>query len=168
METVPEKKSLSAELKDIFDADQADRKAMEGSWENSDLVKNLIEKDSCRLKRANEFYEEYKSGNLTMSGEELEQLAFLFQHSNKTDDYQKAMELGNAAGENGKWIAAAAEDRWLVSKGEKQKWGTQFTHDNGQAPMLSDEESGITDEMRKERGIPPRAEQLSVHLNSRK
>ncbi|TSC64055.1 MAG: hypothetical protein G01um101491_380, partial [Parcubacteria group bacterium Gr01-1014_91] len=139
---MPGKKSISAELKEIFDADQADRKDMEGNWKNSDPVKNILEKDAIRLRRANEIYEEHKSGNLTMTGEELEQLAFLFQHSNKIDDYRKAMELGNAAGEEGKWIAAAAEDRWLISKGEKQRWGTQFTHDNDQAPMLSDEESG--------------------------
>jgi len=161
---MPGKKSVSAELKEIFDADQADRRAMEGNGKNSDLVKEMLEKDAVRLEKANEIYEEYKSGSLTVSEKELGQLAFLFQHSNKSDDYQKAMELGNAAGEGGKWIAAAAEDRWLVSKGGKQKWGTQFTHDREQVPMLSDEESGITDEMREERGIPARAEQSAAHL----
>ncbi len=170
MEEIPGKKSVSIELKKLFDADQADRMAMEGKWSNPDLVRNVIENDASRLKRANEIYEKYRSDNVALSDEEMIQLAFLFQHSLEIDDYQKAVELGNAAGQEGKWIAAAAEDRWLISKGEKQKWGTQFTHGVEQAPMQSDEESGITDEMRRERGIPPRAEQLSVylgHLNSR-
>ena len=170
MERMPGQKPVSVELKELFDADQSDRMTMEGNWENPDFVSKVAEKDALRLKRANEIYEEYRSNSITMSNEELVQLAFLFQHSLETNDYQKAIELGNAAGEEGRWIAAAAEDRWLISKGEKQKWGTQFTHGGGQAPMLSDEESGITDEMRKGRDIPARAEQLSVylgHLNSR-
>lgn len=164
MEEAPRRKSVSAELKNLFDSDQADRMAMEGNWKNPDFVRDVTEKDAARLKRANEIYKEYESGNVTLSDDEMVQLAFLFQHSLETDDYQKAMRLGNAAGEEGRWIAAAAEDRWLLSKGEKQKWGTQFTHEGGQAPMLSDEESGITDAMRSERGIPARAEQLVAYL----
>ncbi len=164
MEGLPAKKLISVELKELFEKDQEDRYALKGNWDNAELVRKMVENDTLRLKRGRKIYEEYKAGNVELANEELVQLAFLFQHSPELDDYWKAYELGNEAGEEGKWIAAAAEDRWLLNKGEKQKWGTQFLSGTAQAPMLSDEESGITDEMRIERRIPPRAKQLAVHL----
>lgn len=167
MEGVPVKKSISIELKDLFDKDQSDRQELGDNWDDADRIKQLMENDAARLKRAREIYSEYEKGSVMLSDEERVQLAFLFQHSAESDDYRKAYELANSAGESGAWIAAAAEDRWLLSRGEKQKWGTQFTRDNERAPMLSDEEAGITDEMRKERGIPAREEQLAEHLRLR-
>ncbi|MDQ5889513.1 MAG: hypothetical protein QG609_6 [Patescibacteria group bacterium] len=163
MEKIPSLNPISSELKNLFDADQADRMALHEDLDNQELMQKMVENDSHRLQRAGEIYEQYKSGSLSLTNGELVQLAFLFQHSRDTEDYWKAHELGESAGEEGKWIAAAAEDRWLLSKGEKQKWGTQFLYGTEQAPMLSDEESGVTDEMRKERKIPPRAEQMKVY-----
>ncbi len=164
MERTPSKKSLSIELQELFNADQADRVSLQSGEFNSESWNLIADNDAKRLVKAREIYDEYTKGAINLSNEEMVQLAFLFQHSLVTDDYKKVVELGDAAGEEGKWIAAAGEDRWLISKGEKQKWGTQFAHDGSQAPMLSDEESGITDEMRQERGIPVRAEQVSDHL----
>ncbi|MDB5237503.1 MAG: hypothetical protein JWL88_605 [Parcubacteria group bacterium] len=161
---MPGRKSITQELKELFDADQADRIALHGNWDSTELNQKMREGDAVRLSRGREIYEGYKEGTVELSSDELVQLAVLFQHSRELDDYWKAHELGNDAGEEGKWIAAAAEDRWLLAKGEKQKWGTQFLNDTEQAPMLSDEESGITDEMRIDREIPPRSEQLAAHL----
>lgn len=164
MERLPSKKSLSVELKELFNSDQSDRASLQGGEYNSDSWNGIADNDAKRLARAREIYDDYRKGVEVLSSEEMVQLAFLFQHSLEIDDYKKVIELGNAAGEAGKWIAAAGEDRFLVMKGEKQKWGTQFNYDGTQAPMLSDQESGITDEMRQERGIPARAEQLSDQL----
>lgn len=164
MEQLPSGKSYARELQELFDADQTDRTALHGNWNDSKLSKAMAQNDSVRLVRAREIYDAYVKSAATLSKKELVQLAFLFQHSRESDDYRIAFELGVAAGDEGKWIAAAAEDRWLLSRGEKQKWGTQFINNSEQAPMLSDEESGITDEMRVEREIPPRAQQLSVHV----
>jgi hypothetical protein len=164
MEGIPAKKTVSIELKELFEKDQADRYTLQGDWGNTELVQKMVANDAIRLKRGREIYEEYKAGNTLLSNEDLVQLAFLFQHSPELDDYWKAHELGKDAGEEGKWIAAVAEDRWLLNKGGKQKWGTQFLSGTEQAPMLSDEESGITDEMRMEMRVPPRAEQLDAHL----
>jgi hypothetical protein len=166
MEKMPNANPISPELKSLFDTDQEDRMALHGNWDNREVIQKMIENDSRRLQRAGEIYVQYKSGALPLTDSEKVQLAFLFQHSRTTDDYWKAHELGEAAGEEGKWIAAAAEDRWLLSKGEKQRWGTQFLNDTEQAPMLSDEESGITDEMREDHQIPARAEQLKVHQSN--
>lgn len=167
MEEIPIRKSVSLELKELFDRDQSERQELRDNCDDADRVDQLLANDARRLIRAREIYSEYEAGALLLANEERVQLAFLFQHSIEGDDYRKAHELGSSAGEAGAWIAAAAEDRWLLSKGDKQKWGTQFTRDNQQAPMLSDEESGVTDDMRRERGIPSRAEQLAVHLRLR-
>jgi hypothetical protein len=164
MERPPSKKSSSLELQKLFDSDQADRAFLQSGESNSELWNLITDNDAKRLVRAREIYDEYTKGVVDLSSEEMVQLAILFQHSLETDDYRKVVELGNAAGEDGKRIAAAGEDRWLLMQGKKQKWGTQFTHDRQQAPMLSDEESGITDEIRKDRRIPSRAEQLSDYL----
>ncbi len=163
MEKSPNPRSISSELQNLYDTDQADRPVSREDWNNQELMQTMADNDTRRLQRAKEIYEQYNAGALSLTDVEKVQLAFLFQHSLDTDDYEKVVELGNAAGEEGKWIAAAGEDRWLISKGDKQKWGTQFTHDGNPMPMLSDEESGITDEMRRERDIPVRGEQLSVH-----
>jgi hypothetical protein len=164
MEKVPQKRSVSQELKDLFDADQADRITLRDKGDDTEFRKRMIESDSIRLKRGKEICKEYKLGRIELTSEELVQLAYLFQHSGEVDDYKIAHDLATDAGEEGKWLSAAAEDRWLLAKGEKQKWGTQFIG-NEQAPMLSDEESGVTDEMRRERRIPARADQLATYLN---
>lgn len=158
-------KSLSVELQELFNSDQSDRDGLQGRESNPDSWNVIVDNDAKRLVRAREIYNDYINGIVVLSNDEMVQLAFLFQHSLEIDDYKKVIELGNAAGEAGKWIAAAGEDRLLVMKGEKQKWGTQFNYDGTQAPMLSDQESGITDEMRQDRGIPARSEQLSEHLS---
>lgn len=163
MEKMSRPNLISDELRQLFDADQADRTKIKGNWDNQELIQRMADNDRVRLQRAREIYELYKLGEVSLKNSEKVQLAFLFQHSLEVDDYRKAHELGEDAEDEGTWIAAAAEDRWLLAKGEKQKWGTQFVSGTEQAPMLSDEESGITDEMRIEREIPPRAEQLKVH-----
>lgn len=163
MESVPRAKSVSEELQELYDADQADRAMLLAGRHSTNMPSELLERDAARLEKAREIYAKLISGAASLSNEQRVQLAFLFQHSLDSDDYRKAYELGESAGDEGKWIAAAAEDRWLLSRGERQKWGTQFISDTEQAPMMSDEESGITDEMRVEREIPPRAEQLQVH-----
>lgn len=164
MESIPKPKSVSEELQELFDADQADRAVFFAEKHGTDLPEELLERDAVRLEKAREIYTQLMSGTASLSNDQRVQLAFLFQHSPYSDDYRRAYELGNSAGDEGRWIAAAAEDRWLLSKGEKQKWGTQFISDTEQAPMMSDEESRITDEMRVEREMPPRGEQIQAHI----
>ena len=97
----------------------------------------------------------------------------LFQHGLSSEDYKIAFELTNEAvkqgNEDAKWLSAAAEDRYLLSINKKQKWGTQFKGDGRggweQSPMDSDEESGVTDVMRKSKNIPIRSEQLPLFLD---
>ena len=167
MEKIPERKSVAEELDKILEEDQADRAV---GHDNIDF-KRMSENDRLRLARAREIYQEFKEGKLTLDGERLWKLAMLYQHSPNTDDYLVAMEVANlsaqAGNESGAWLSAAAEDRYLINTGRKQKWGTQFTRQAGewkQMPMQSDEESGVTDEMRAQKHVPARDQQLAAFL----
>lgn len=156
--------NLNKELIELYEEDQKDR--FEKLYETD--PKLFSERDTRRLSRAKEIY--LKKDELTP--ERLCDLAMLFQHGLDSEDYKKAFELTNKATqlgyEDAKWLSAASEDRHLLSIGKKQKWGTQFKG-NGeggweQSPMYSDDQSRVTDEMRKEMGVPIRSEQLKVFL----
>jgi hypothetical protein len=160
--------AVSKELKEIFEADQAERVV---GYENIDF-ETMRQNDVTRLARAREILSTYRNGTIVLDGEDLYRLGLLFQHSPNTDDYLVAVELGKKSGDlgnrDGAWLSAAAEDRHLTSRGLPQKWGTQFRKNGAgeweQFPMQSDEESKITDEDREKRGVPSRAKQMEVFL----
>ncbi|MDB5264863.1 MAG: putative lipoprotein [Parcubacteria group bacterium] len=168
MKSTPSGKNIGVELSEIFEADQAERTV---GHKNIDFGK-MRENDKPRLARARAIYEGVKEGAIDLNGEELWKLGMLFQHSSNAEDYLIAIEIGNrsaeAGCESGAWLSAAAEDRYLLNTGGKQKWGTQFNKEEGkeweQMPMQDDEESGITDEMRAEKNLPARDQQMSVFL----
>ena len=137
MEKIPFSIEIQGELNQLFEADQAERIV---GQDNIDFER-MRENDKPRLARA-------------------------------TEDYLVAVEIAKksaeAGSESGAWLSAAAEDRYLLATGKKQKWGTQFKKENGvweQLPMQSDEESGITDEMRAQKHVPARNQQMKVFLS---
>lgn len=160
--------NLVSELQHIYESDQKDRS---GKYDDIDVEKLHIN-DVERLKRAKEIYLDLKNGSITLNGGSLYHLAMIFQHGGNSENYSVALELANMALETGheksKWLSAAAEDRHLLSIGEKQKWGTQFKkegEDWEQSPMQEDSESGITDEMRKSMGVPILEDQMKNFLS---
>jgi hypothetical protein len=115
--------STGDELKYIHDTDQADRGT--GYW--------MIdpERDRIRLQRVKALY---RAGQIT---EPLDQYhaALVYQHGICADEFQVAYELATAAASHG--IPAAGElsitplthvtyDRWQLSLGKQQTYGTQF------------------------------------------
>jgi hypothetical protein len=71
-------------------------------------------------------------------------------------DYaQKAIKLGSNVT---KWLYAASLDRWLVSQGKKQKFGTQFNTTTG---IICDYDSKTSDQERKDYGVPPLSELIN-------
>jgi hypothetical protein len=156
---------LADELHTLFEEDQNDR---HGELYTAD-PDTFFRRDAVRLARAMELFE-LKARLPAVS---LLELAFLFQHGSQPGHYKKAWDLAAealAAGcPDAAWLTAAAEDRTLLSIGEKQIWGTQFTQSEGseweQQPMADDAASGITDDMRRAKGVPPRGEQMAVFLS---
>lgn len=158
MESGPIKENPRSEIARLFSEDQKDR----ADWADESSRGNAFERDRIRLAKAKMYYEEIKSGKLSLPEESYFQLALLFQHSHIPEDYKTAMELCVLAGDSGRNLYACAEDRYLLSIGEKQIWGTQYTRSQeGEvvlAEMEDDSVSGITDEMRLSRELPKRAE----------
>ena len=89
--------------------------------------------------------------------------ALILQHSDKTEDYAqahqwcvKAVELDSEL-PSARWLAAATQDRWLMSQGKPQLYGTQFKKVNGRW-ILWDVDPSVTDEERIRWEVPTLAE----------
>jgi len=87
--------------------------------------------------------------------------AMLLQHGDSLDDSWRAHELakhGAALGHAGcRWLAAAAYDRWLVTQGKPQKYGTQSRMIDGRLE-LCEVDPATTDAERTEWLVKPLAE----------
>ncbi len=152
------------EVKRLFDEDQRDRE------EHLDKSNPTLfaERERARYQKAQEIFGRYEQNPQSLSVQDVLHLAFLFQHGQTSEDYNRAYVLALAAEKGGvedaKWLSAATEDRYLVSLGKPQKWGTQFIQtEKGwryAAPLEEDTLSGITDEIRQSKNVPARDSQL--------
>ncbi len=111
--------STSDELKYIYGTDQSDR--FTGLW-----VMNL-DRDRIRLQRVKTLY---RAGHITEPLDEYN-AAMVYQHATCADDYQVAYELAKAAAEGGlpeshPPLVHQAYDRWQMSLGKRQTYGTQL------------------------------------------
>lgn len=156
-EAIPNPKT---QLEKLFDEDQKDR---EDGLDKKDPTL-FAEREKSRHQKAQEIFTQYEKDPQSLSDEGVYYLAFLFQHGQTSEDYKKAHQLALEAEKRGvedaKWLTAATEDRHLLSVEKKQKWGTQFirAEDGSQrlAPIEEDVTSGVTDEMRQTKNVPPR------------
>lgn len=87
--------------------------------------------------------------------------ALIFQHGETVEEIWsahqwalKSVELGLRAG---KWLAAAALDRWHMYQGQPQKYGTQLVPD-GTRYRLWDLDARTTDQERSQWDVPSLAE----------
>jgi hypothetical protein len=152
------------EAERLFDEDQQDR---EKNLDKTDPAL-FAEREKARYQKAQETFERFERNPQAVSAQDLFHLALLFQHGQTPEDYSKAYALALEAEQRGVeeagQLAAAAEDRHLISLGKPQKWGTQFIRTNEgwryAAPVEEDALSGITDEMRQSKNVPARESQL--------
>jgi hypothetical protein len=98
------------------------------------------------------------------SGKDFEEAAIIFQHSHQSDDYLLAHTLALISVSKGDrdaiWIASATLDRYLMAIGNPQIYGTQFMTPVGKhATQEPYNRVLISDELRKELGVPSQAEQ---------
>jgi hypothetical protein len=113
----------SAELKQIYEADQKDREAAVGAvdW------KVVGPRDVARRKRVRELIDQDR----LRTGKDYERAAMVFQHGDTPEDILFAHVLAVTAlgkGDVGaRWLAAASLDRYLHKLGKPQIFGTQFT-----------------------------------------
>jgi hypothetical protein len=141
--------TINQQLLALFTDDQTERQQGKLNRERDAIrlarTKHMVE--NGELKHAKDFYH----------------AAIIFQHGNEPGDYKKASELALQAValdehfKVAKWLACAAEDRYLHSIGKPQVWGTQFIMTNKWS-MDPFDENTKTDEERLAHGVPTLAE----------
>lgn len=82
--------------------------------------------------------------------------AMVLQHGDVPADFQLAHELATTAermgSEPARWLAAATLDRWLLSQGRPQRYGTQFADRGGVWYLLPMDTLAVTDAERRRAG----------------
>jgi len=143
---------MNQELRMLYEQDQADRQG--------EFHPDILERDRKRRQRV----EELLATEAIQTAEDYFHAALVFQHGEQLEDYWKAHELAKKAAEmghaTGRWLAAAAYDRWLMNQGKPQKYGTQYTSRDGGLFTLWEVDPSTTDEERAEWNVPPLAEAL--------
>jgi hypothetical protein len=143
---------VNEELRELYEADQGDRLAGE-------MPPDVVERDRARRRRVAELLD----AGAGEAGEDYFHAAMVFQHGEDLGDYQRAHELALRAAElghrAGRWLAAAAYDRWLMNQGKPQKYGTQY-RGVGDRYELYEVDPATTDAERAEWDVPPLAEAL--------
>jgi hypothetical protein len=112
----------SAEIREIRDADQADRKFTK--LPPPDEMKAMVERDKKRREQIRELLNDGK----LVTPEDFDNAALVFQHGETPDDFLTAHELSMIAVMLGRFnsLPALSEDRFLEKIGRKQRFGTQF------------------------------------------
>ena len=146
----------SVEMRQIFDADQEDRKVPFGKIDWAVVSK----RDSARRKLVRQLLAEGK----LHTGNDFERAAFVFQHGGTQDDYLLAHTLAMVAVARGDgsaiWISAATLDRYLQSIHQPQIFGTQFNFKpDGHVTQEPYNRHLISDPLRHDLGVPSLPEQ---------
>jgi hypothetical protein len=155
--TTPAARTVNAEMKAIFDADQADRRA--GAAIDWAVV---APRDEARRARTIQLL----NAGALRSGDDFWRAAFIFQHGGEANSYLLAHTLAMIAAARGRpdatWIAAATLDRYLQTIGQKQIYGTQYSTRPGQpATREPYDTSLISDALRQALGVPALAQQAA-------
>ncbi|MGD2122264.1 MAG: hypothetical protein PVJ76_10995 [Gemmatimonadota bacterium] len=131
-----ERAGVTAELRALYQADQADRQfttpPTEEDWE---IVSS---RDEERLRRV---YELLRGDNLS-AAEDFYHAAMILQHGETSEDVLLAHILSTAAGflgdARGRWLSAAALDRYLLRTRMPQRLGTQYFPASTEDPFQPD------------------------------
>lgn len=148
----PFNRAISERMRVIFDDDQAAR--MGESIDPEALMRG----DTARRVEVMGYLQD---GKLT-TGTDMYYVAFVFQHGNCSEHYKLANRLAARAiildHNDARWIYAATLDCYLLSQGEKQKFGTQYTSSDGCTYALEPVDPGMTDAYRALYGVPSLAD----------
>ncbi|HEX4963040.1 MAG TPA: hypothetical protein VF173_19575 [Thermoanaerobaculia bacterium] len=155
-DTAARKGPLNPELEKLYNEDQADRAPEMGKVDWSVVAK----RDEERRKRVLEIVAQ----GGTKEAPDYVHAAMVLQHGQAPEDFQHAHEWCLKAVEldpdypGARWLAAAAQDRYLMNLGKPQLYGTQFKRDPKGGPWyLYQVDPTITDEERAKWDVPPLA-----------
>lgn len=150
---------MDKELKILFDEDQQDclNQPSDSTPEHEALRKRIQD----RLTKVQVIL----NTNKQFSGEDYFHACILFMHSDCTEDFWQAYQLGlksiKLKHDVARKYTAAAYDRWLMYQGKPQKYGLQYVPD-GTRLRIWDVDPETTDEERAEWNVPPLQELYKV------
>jgi hypothetical protein len=151
--------AISLDMEELFLADQAARQPTAAD------PQQVREQDALRRVKVLD----YVASGQIHAPRNLVHAAFIFQHGDCAEHYRLAHRLAQAALEAGfpdaRWIYAATLDRYLMSLGEPQKYGTQYTWIDGEFKLYP-VDPATTDAERAEYNVPPLAQSSSPVASS--
>jgi len=125
--------AINIELEKLYYEDKKEREEFNDSKES---LKTLEKHDRLRLQKVKRLLPYVDTAEIW----NCHYLAYLLIHGETTEDYQLAQEYAKMAVDMGssvtKWLYAATLDRWLVSQGKPQKFGTQYKIVNGKKELF--------------------------------
>jgi hypothetical protein len=140
--------------------DQTDRTPPAGKSFDREAA---MQRDDARLARVKELYRQ----NKLQTSNDYYRAALILHHSSAPEDYLLAHELcvvaiskwkPNTGALDARGLAAASEDRFLMSIDRPQRFGTQYRPEDENAPVkhykLYKTDSGVTDELRGLMNVP--------------
>jgi hypothetical protein len=144
-----ESPTITARMHELFAADQGARQSPPLDWSR------LSQEDA---QRRHEILRYLTTGQVS-TAESLYYAAFMFQHGNCPEHYDLAHQLAEYSLQRGftraRWLYAATLDRALMSRGLRQKYGTQYvSYGNGPLERYPCDPS-TTDEERRQYDVPP-------------
>jgi hypothetical protein len=147
----------NAEMKAIFEADQADRAPAGAAIDWAAVTP----RDEARRARTLALV----AAGALASGDDYWHAAFILQHGSAPEDFLLAHTFAIIAAARGRadatWIAAATLDRYLRESGRPQIYGTQynFSNETGTATQDPYDRALVSDALRQALGVPPQVEQ---------
>ncbi|HEX6036703.1 TonB family protein [Longimicrobium sp.] len=133
-------------LATLYAQDQADRRG---------VVAWTAETDARDADRRRQVREMLSAGTVRTAADHYH-AAMVLQHGDTPADYHRAHELASTAERMGsapaRWLSAATLDRWLLSQGQPQRYGTQFTDVGGRWYLEPMDTLAVTDAERRRAG----------------
>jgi hypothetical protein len=161
----------NAELARLHQEDQADRTPPPGK----EIDWNVVgPRDTAREARVKALYQQ----NALRTAADYHHAAMVLQHAPRAEDTLLAHEFcvvalalaepGSPVTTDARWLAAAAEDRFLMRLERPQRFGTQYTQKAGEDRIrLHPVDAEVTDGLRAALGVPSleRSRQREAELN---
>lgn len=153
------------ELWQLFQADQREHNRTDDQIVD---LSTVSARDIDRLDRVKQLYREGK----IRTGADYFYAALILQHSHDSiEDYLLAHEfcvISIIQGYNrARWLAAATEDRFLISRGQPQRFGTQYRVDDEGGWQLYEVDPDVTDGLRQSMDVPTLEEARSRETRPR-
>lgn len=148
-------------LKKLYEEDIKDRKSRDWDKATKEELDWLDKRDKNRKHQVIALYKKKE----IKSGLDYHHAALILQHGETPDDFKLANKFAEKAVASGddsaRWLYAATLDRWLLSEGKPQKFGTQVKmNKKGKWELGLPIDPNVTDEQRVRFNVPPLKEAL--------